>query len=183
MCKRAFSLSYSKHASHKQETLTEETFTYHECWLWSSLAPLWRVTKKWHIQTSRKLFKITLNPQNVICSNLPYYDGQKHQYGCLSESFCFVILLCANFHHSHLTSPPSALYCVSFFISPCRPHPDNVPLLFIPDETPILFDKCTVHHADVFWEVFVAWKVIAYLTVNCVLWFGFCTTSSFSHFN
>ncbi len=67
----------------------------------------------------------------------------------------------AHFHRSHL-DPPSALCSVSFFIPPAaHMQPNNPPLLFVPDETFIPFDKCTVHRANVLLEAFVVWKVIA----------------------
>lgn len=55
-----------------------------------------------------------------------------------------------HFTVSHSSFPPAAYI-----------QANNPPLLFVPDETFILFDKCTVHHANVFLEAFVVWKVIA----------------------
>lgn len=145
------------YASHKQETLTGETCG----------APLTGDREMSHPETC---FKVTLSPHNVIGGNLPYhYEGQWLPVWelFLKETF-----------HSHL---PVLMWSVQISITHISTHPQHFtvshssffPLpptssLFVPDETLILFDKCTVHHANVFWEAFVVWKVIAYLTVNCL---------------
>lgn len=76
--------------------------------------------------------------------------------GSVQISITHITIHPQHFTVSHSSFPPAA-HILS----------DNVPLLFIPDETLILFDKCSVHRANMFWEAFVVWKVIAYLTVNC----------------
>lgn len=55
-----------------------------------------------------------------------------------------------HFAASHSSFPPAA-----------HMQPNNPPFLFVPDETFIPFDKCTVRHANVLLEAFVVWKVIA----------------------
>lgn len=89
----------------------------------------------------------------------------------------------AHFHRSHL-NPPSALFNVSFFISPCRPHTAELPSSSVCSRWNLLFLVTNAQSVMLmcFWKHLLYGKSLqSTLNGSFVSKFGFCAIRCYSH--